>query len=482
MIDTAARLTELTTLAQEPEDPRFSPHFEAQIISRLLDEDILSSSIERELQHLEPDYFNDHWHGVILADIKTYHKKFGKVPTRSLLKRIIGQHITEDDPHERIVQVIQTPVDPREVPFIDDYLKDWIKRCISQQMRLSDDPLPYMDRLKALEGKAETAFDFQPLNQLLANRKPPTWLIEGVMTANQPFMIAGPKKCLKTALLCDMAISLATGDSFLGQFKVPTPVSVGFISAESGDDELLDRCNDICKSKNIRPDELANIHISFQCPKLSLEEDLAGIGLFIKENRIKALIIDPVYLTLLGGDGGATKSGDLMGMGPKYQQVAAACIKNGATPILAHHNKKGSSKDGDLDNMSQSGAAEFSRQSILLERRNAYNGVEQNELTIWTHGYKRGSRYDLDINELTWAVTLKNAPSVALRKESIRDARRKQLVLEAMREAGEPMNKKAINTASGVNGENLIDILTKLQNEGAVRMVIDGKKVLYRVA
>ena len=46
------------------------------------------------------------------------------------------------------------------------------------------------------------------------------YLIDGVLVAGQPCILAGGKKALKTSLLIDLGISLAMGGCFLGRLKV----------------------------------------------------------------------------------------------------------------------------------------------------------------------------------------------------------------------------------------------------------------------
>src|SRR5262249_48362419 len=151
---------------------------------------------------------------------------------------------------------------------------------------------------------------------------------------------------------------------------------------------------------------------SFQRPKLSDQEDLSRISDFIANNGIEVVIVDPLYLTLLAGTRDVSAS-DLYQMGSVYGEVADAITGVGATPVLAHHFKKTVGKDDtdlDLDDFSFVGAAEFARQSLLIGRLGSYTGPRNNQLVLRTHGFGRGDRFRVHIDEGTegqlWNVTI----------------------------------------------------------------------------
>jgi hypothetical protein len=62
--------------------------------------------------------------------------------------------------------------------------------------------------------------------------------------------------------------------------------------------------------------------------------------------------------------------------------------------------------------MSQAGFAEFARQSILVWRREAMAGLDDNKLTIKTHGFKRAACWNLDIDETTWNIKVESTELV----------------------------------------------------------------------
>ena len=116
-------------------------------------------------------------------------------------------------------------------------------------------------------------------------------------------VIGGPSKSLKTSILIDLAISLASGNPFLGRFPIPEPMPVALISGESG--RAVDpgqRQAGLRIAKGIPYEAAAGVSWGFGLPALTNPEHLAVLRKAIRDGGFKVVMIDPLYMSLLAGN------------------------------------------------------------------------------------------------------------------------------------------------------------------------------------
>lgn len=233
-----------------------------------------------------------------------------------------------------------------------------------------------------------------------------SWIVDGLLVRKQVGVIGGEKKCMKTSMIVDMSVSIATGTPVLDRFQVPRARKVAVFSGETDPGTLRETAFRVCKSKRVKLSE-CSVHWSFELPRLSDSNQLQVLGTFLAAEKIEVVFIDPLYLCLLGGSKGVSAS-NLFEMGPLLHAAARACLAAGATPIFAHHATKTSAKrreasEGliDLNDLAFSGIPEFVRQWILLSRRTPFvPGSGRHELQLSAGGSAGHSGlWNLTINE-----------------------------------------------------------------------------------
>jgi hypothetical protein len=230
------------------------------------------------------------------------------------------------------------------------------------------------------------------------------YLVNRVLAAGQPCIIGGPKKCLKTSVLADLVISLATGTPFLAHpaFLVPNRVKVCFLSGESGDFTLQETAQRVCAQRGC---ELASTDVlwGFELPQLANPVHLDAIAEIIEQEQVEVLIIDPAYLCLLSGTSSVNPA-DVFAMGSILKEVGELGKRTGCTIVIAHHTRKKDrrerSKPTDLEDLAMSGFAEWARQWIMLGRMGEYLSDGHHELWLNIGGSAgHGGSYALSVDE-----------------------------------------------------------------------------------
>lgn len=241
----------------------------------------------------------------------------------------------------------------------------------------------------------------------------PDWLVEGVPVRDQPMVIGGPHKSLKTSLALDLGVSLATGTTFLNTFAVPRACNVAVFSGESGRQAINETIQRICRSKGEDPEE-CELFCGFTLPRLGSVADRKELRRLIRQNEIGLVVIDPLYLCM-GGDKPVAAS-NLYEVGPVLAQFADTCRRAGATPVFVHHATKPTSSKRTamtLNDLAFAGVAEFARQWLLVRRTAEYQpgtGVHDLSLSIGgSAGHSSG-----------WSVRVDEGRDAGTRQWSVR--------------------------------------------------------------
>ncbi len=233
------------------------------------------------------------------------------------------------------------------------------------------------------------------------------WLAKGILVADQMGVIGGPSKSLKTSILIDLAISLASGSPFLGRFAIPDPVPVALISGESGRAVIQANAKRVCESKGVSYEAAGEVSWGFALPALTNAEHLAVLRKAIQDGGFKALMIDPLYMCLLAGNVEIDPK-SMYAMGPVLDIVARTCLDEGCTPIVCHHfvkRREDPFGPATLEDLAFSGVGQFVRQWMLLSRRERYDPERGVHKFTFTYGGSAGHAGEVHLDVDTGQIT-----------------------------------------------------------------------------
>jgi hypothetical protein len=312
------------------------------------------------------------------------------------------------------------------------------------------------------------------------------YLIDHTLVAGQPCIIAGGKKSLKTSLIIDMGISLATGGFFLGKLKVTRALNVGVMTGESGMATVQETARRIAKEAGVSLRNIDRLVFTDQLPTFGDPAHMEALRRFIKGSQLEVVCIDPAYLCMSGDD-----AGNLFAQGSLLRAVNQVCNETGCTMVLAHHTRKGGKVDAfeppELEDIAWAGFQEWARQWLLLCRRERYEpGTGRHRLWLSVGGSAGHSGlWALDVVEgvydghtpRVWEVCVMQADEA---RQNVEDRKRqsreradqerldadKQKIVNAL--AGFPQGEtaKVIREHAGLNSRRFGLALAALQADG----------------
>lgn len=321
------------------------------------------------------------------------------------------------------------------------------------------------------------------------------YLIPGVLVAGQPGVIGGRSKTLKTSVTIDLAISLGSGTPFLGHWPAER-CRVAVWSGESGAATIRETARRIAAARGVALEQ-ANVLWSFALPKLCQADHLDALRQTITDNAIDVAIIDPLYLALLSPEL-ANAASNVYAMGAALAPVGKIGQQTGATMIILHHFRKSGQTDPDepaaLEELAQSGVAEWARQWLLLARRTPYAADGTHQLWMRAGGSAgHAGLYAVDVAEgvydpdttdggRTWDVAVRSVSDVRAETRRAADDRRAQQtaerqtddrrkMVEALRRCPEGETMTALRQLAGLSGSRAADAVRALVGEGRAEMI-----------
>lgn len=189
----------------------------------------------------------------------------------------------------------------------------------------------------------------------------PEWLIEEWLIDGESGLIVGEPKSFKSTLAIDMAVSLATGEPFLGQYKVTRKVPVLYIQEENNQAIVLPQLYTLMERTGVGrvvkvpdPSDPGGFTMEFQQTgddpafwlsvrtgwKAKEGDDLQEVIDFVNTHDIEYVFIDPLYKVIHGSMTHPDDAGPTMAALSKIENETKASV------VLIHHANKSNQKGG----------------------------------------------------------------------------------------------------------------------------------------
>ena len=317
--------------------------------------------------------------------------------------------------------------------------------------------------------------------------QPVQWLVENVFSVDQPTIFGAKQKSLKTTLLTDLAVSLASGLPWLGKFDVPQKRRVLFVTGEASEAAAIRKVRRAADSRNLRredfTDSLRIEAITF--PTLPSEADCQAVAAAVTEHGIEVVLLDPLYMGLQG-----LNTSNLTEVGPAMRQFMTSCRP--ANVIIAHHVKKTASFDDapNLEDLSQAGIAEFAGNYWLMGRMGEYTGNGLHSLAVRYGGRdEQFGLLKLDFDERAWTANfsslMDHREDQKARNETERVNAMTSKILTELKRYPDGISEAALATAIGTKRERspYQTALAELEQRQAIVCLSDfrsGNKALCR--
>jgi biotin operon repressor len=229
-----------------------------------------------------------------------------------------------------------------------------------------------------------------------------SWMVDGWLPDHSVTFLVSPPESYKTWLLLDLAVSVAAGVPFLGQFQINSPGPTLIIQQEDSHEGLVDRLALIAEQKlgavpklgdgewevPTMPDIPVYIHPS-RMLRFDNKKVLDELEEQIKQIKPKVIMIDPLYST--------TSVDNYMAASAEQMMVLKTWRdKYGCSFVIAHHSKK--NVDPDSTAREDSWGSQFL--NAFLEagwqiRRNSK--LAQNEVVVRRHSKVMGNQAPISL-------------------------------------------------------------------------------------
>lgn len=281
------------------------------------------------------------------------------------------------------------------------------------------------------------------------------WLIDQLLPAARPGILAGPSKGCKTTLAVSAGVAVAAGVPWCG--RATTQGNVLVVSCESGAGAIQATARRVCRANGLRFGDLKNrLAWRFDPLDLTSPRTIRKITKYIERHKARLVILDPAYILLAGL---ADQVNNQMAMGEALQPLGKMAADTGASIMLAAHYVKSVATSQayslpELSSIAHAGLAQWMRYWWLVNRRAAYDPENLGFHELWlVCGGSDGqaTSWGVDLQEghdgSGWRLDVQPASSAMAQREENREEEkleRQQTKAETRRQLTEERNNRKV--------------------------------------
>ena len=293
---------------------------------------------------------------------------------------------------------------------------------------------------------------------------PRRWLIEGLWGTKAVGLIGGHPKAGKTFLALDMAVSVASGTSCLGKYRVEESARALIYLAEDSPQNLRERVEALARHRGIPIGDLDLHVITSRSLQLDLDRYRARLFKTLKFLKPRILILDPLVRLHNRNENDATEISELLSYLRHLQREFDVAV------VLVHHTRKSGAPQGQVgQSLRGSGDLWAWSDSTLYLRRSGGNLILSMEHRAAASPDSVCLRLvDTDEQKVHLEV-------VAGYSEKSREKKRpiKESLLQTLRET-QPMTREQLRATLSVKNERLGEVLSLLEKEGLIERTSRG--------
>ncbi|UUO09101.1 AAA family ATPase [Blastopirellula sp. J2-11] len=387
-----------------------------------------------------------------------------------LFKRLAAAGYNEESAIEMLCDVLYCR---GEIKKFEDYAATLHKRFEAHQAAFQLAPESQLVRLD-IAGGGNPFLDLTT-DQLIAQQEPLEWLLPGMFVRQEPAVIVGPSKSMKSSIAVDLCAALASGGKFLGQIAVDRPFRVGYVSRHDERQALADLARRWSESSEVDPANLPNLIWSLAVANPADSKHLEHLRAWIRRHQLEVIVIDALRLT----------STDKQTQAEQLQHLVKCCVMAGATPILCCQSRQAISRSATLAT-DVSACLDFARQWMLIQRRENYSpGGGLHRLRLTCGGCAgQGGVWGVDIDEgklaapqgRSWRVTLRDADAIEAETKACETAAHEERLQAKIRATMTKVEetkatKSRIRDQCGINGTRFAATWNRLLESGKIGLV-----------